>query len=170
MSKISLFTVPTEMEMSELMEALRDGRLYMQPDCVDADDTRAEVMNIVARIEDYAPVISLVEDVWQALLADEERLESFRITQKRNVGEINRYRIAAIVHYMLQIGLYDVQICKSAKDHTTADKDIRPCGFRGLCKLLFPDVDADLYRRGCTNYAYYEDELLISKFYNYEKQ
>ncbi|MCQ2333981.1 MAG: hypothetical protein MJZ88_05135 [Paludibacteraceae bacterium] len=162
MRQISFYSVPMEMEMSELMEALRDGRLYMQPDCVDADDTRAEVMNIVARIEDYAPVISLVEDVWQALLADDERLQSFRITQKRNVGKINRYRIAAIVHYMLQLGLYDMQICKSAN---------LPCTFRSLCQCLFSDIDAaevELYRRGCTNYARYEDELLIRKFCNYE--
>lgn len=170
MSKISLFTVPTEMEMSELMEALREGRLYMQPEGVDADDTRAEVMNIVARTLAYAVAPTLITEVWEALLADENRVCKFRLTQKQNAGEINRYRIAAIVRYMLEIGLYDMQKCNSAIASSSESPNpvTKACGFRGLCKLLFPDVDAELYRRGCTNYAYYEDECLIRKFCSHE--
>lgn len=78
---------------------------------------------------------------------------------------INRYRIAAIVRHMCEIGLYDMQKCKSAK---TTEQGQSPIGsFRLLCQMLFPDVDAaqaDLYRRGCTNYACYEDECLIRNF------
>lgn len=151
----NFYQVPVDIETQALLQALRDGRLFIQPAAAPADETRAAVLDTVARILAYASAPSLVIDAWQALLADDDRLRSFRLTQKQNAGALNRYRIAAIVRHMCEIGLYDMQKCKSAN---------QGCGFRGLCQLLFPGEDADLYRRGCTNYSYYEDECLIERF------
>lgn len=158
----NLYQVPVDMETQALLQALRDGRLFIQPASVPACDTRAEVLSIITRIAAFASDERVVLSAWQALLADDARLRSFRLTQKRSsawqsgsgASPLNRYRIAAIVRHMCEIGLYDVQKCKSAN---------QGCGFRGLCQLLFPGEDADLYRRGCTNYAYYEDECLIDR-------
>lgn len=94
-------------------------------------------------------------EAWDALLGD-EHVGCFRHIQKRSMGALNRYRIAANVHYMCEIGLYqsgvaDVQECKNAS-------------FRQLCQLLFSDMDAkhaDLYRRNCLMYSYEEDECII---------
>lgn len=151
----NLYQVPVDIETQALLQALRDGRLFIQPASVPACDTRAEVLSIITRIAAFASDESVVLSAWQALLADDARLRSFRLTQKQNAGALNRYRIAAIVRHMCEIGLYDMQKFKSAN---------LPCGFRSLCRLLFPGEDADLYRRGCTNYACYEDECLIRNF------
>lgn len=153
----NFYQVPVDIETQALLQALRDGRLYIQPAAVPASDTRAEVLTIIARIADFACDADLVLDAWQALLADDARLRSFRLTQKQNAGALNRYRIAANVHYMCELGLYqtnfaDMQECKSASV---------PCTFRHLCKLLFPGENADLYRRNCLMYSYEEDECII---------
>lgn len=174
----NLYQVPVDIETQALLQALRDGRLFIQPASVPACGTRAEVLSIITRIAAFASDERVVLSAWQALLADDARLHSFRLRQHQkttNWGQspigsfspspINRYRIAAIVRHMCEIGLYDMQKCKSAK---TTERGQSPIGsFRLLCQMLFPDVDAaqaDLYRRGCTNYACYEDKCLIRNF------
>lgn len=163
----NFYKVPVDIETQALLQALRDGRLFIQPASVPACDTRAEVLSIITRIAAFASDERVVLSAWQALLADDARLRSFRLTQKRSsawqsgsgASPVNRYRIAAIVRFMCEIGFYDMQMCRSAE---------QGCGFRGLCNLLFPGEDADLYRRNCGAYSYYEDECIIRKFVCHE--
>lgn len=181
------FVQVTSYAEEALLQAFRDGRLFIQPAPVPACDTRAEVISIITRIAGYASDESVVLKAWQALLADDARLRSFRLRQQPKTTDwglslngsfspspVNRYRIAAIVHYMLEQGLYtclvtpntpddialqEMQKCRSAK---------QSCSFKALCNLLFPGEDADLYRRGCGAYSYYEDECIIRKFVRHE--
>lgn len=173
----NLSQVPVDIETQALLQALRDGRLFIQPASVPACDTRAEVLSIITRIAAFASDESVVLSAWQALLADDARLRSFRLTQKQNAGALNRYRIAAIVRFMCEIGFYtevspitgktasagrglqDLQKCRCAE---------HPCSFKALCNLLFPGENADLYRRNCGAYSYYEDECIIRKFVCHE--
>lgn len=156
---MTLRPVPASISEEALLQALRDGRLFIQPASVPACDTRAEVLSIIMRIAAFASDESVVLSAWQALLADDARLRSFRLTQKQNAGALNRYRIAAIVRFMCEIGFYDMQMCRTAE---------QGCGFRSLCNLLFPGENADLYRRNCGAYSYYEDECIIRKFVCHE--
>lgn len=179
------------METQALLRALRDGRLFIQPAPVPACDTRAEVLSIITRIAAFACDERVVLSAWQALLADDARLRSFRLRQHQHphqskttdwgqspIGSfspspVNRYRIAAIVRLMCEIGFYDMQMCRCANlspaKTTEQGATCSPIGsFRLLCHLLFPGEDADLYRRNCGAYSYYEDECIIRKFVCHE--
>lgn len=133
-------------------KALREGRLFMEQPAYEADETRAEVRNTVARISAYACIDSVVARVWEALLEDGARVARFRITQREKVGTLNGYRIAAIVQYMCTCGLYD---CHG-------------CSFRALCSMLFSEADAERYRKNCLMYSMEEDECIIQKFVCHE--
>jgi len=146
--------VPVDIQTQALREALLSGRLYIAPADASTGDTRAEVISIVSRILPYACSQTLVNDAWQAILADDRRVRSFRLTQKRRAGEINGYRIAAVVSFMLSQGLYDSSVCT----------------FRSLCIALFADSNdahrADCYRRNCADYALAEDERIVRHLLN----
>lgn len=146
MEKI-LIKVPVEIETQALLQALRDGRLFIQAAPVPACDTRTEILFIIDRITPYARDKPLVLGIWQRLLATDERVRSFRYRQKVKNGEVNPCRIAGCVHQMLQMGLY-------------AGED---CNLCVLCRLLFPDRDWDSIRRNCTNYLQKEDYQIITK-------
>lgn len=193
----NLYQVPVDIETQALLQALRDGRLFIQPASVPACDTRAEVLSIITRIAAFASDESVVLSAWQALLADDARLRSFRLRQHQRPNQpkttdwgqspigsfspspINRYRIAAIVRFMCEIGFYNMQMCRTAETTEQGQSPIgsfctnpyastRPCSFKALCNLLFPGEDADLYRRNCGAYSYYEDECIIRKFVCHE--
>lgn len=185
----NLYQVPVDIETQALLQALRDGRLFFQPAVVPASDTRAEVLTIIARISDYATDPALTEATWHALLADDTRLTRFRLRPKHckttergqslfgsfsaTVPPVNRYRIAAIVRYMLECGFYsaftEMQMCRTAelspvettRRGATCSLFGSFCTFKSLCSLLFPGEDYDLYRRNCGAYSYYEDECII---------
>lgn len=118
------------------------------------NETRQAILEVVARIACYATEPSLVDDVWAALL-QAGRSEQFLMSQRSRAGQLSGYRICAVVKMMARYGLYDMQECNNASD---------ACSFRRLCQLLFPDENIERYRRNCTVYTYFEDELIIRSF------
>lgn len=159
MAKKPIFVVPRDYDVQALKTALSEGRVYVKPSRqemqIEKRRLHSRVNNIVARIQAYAVAPRTVEEVWSALLEDEGRMRHFIVNRRsphiHTADSVNRYYISALVNYMLSCGLYDQT----------------QCSFKELCHLLFSDEDAvtaDMYRRGWSNYSYYEDECVIRSF------
>lgn len=138
-----LSRVRPDYDIAALQRAIAEGRVFIAPREDDEQLTRSIVTALAGKIRHKARDAEQADRVWEALLADTNRLRRLRIRQRGRTGEINGYAIAALLTTMLQQGIYESSM-------------------KQLCSLAFGD-DSERYRRHCNAYITYEDEKEIKK-------
>ena len=115
--KLNLKAVSLEdFDAKSLRRAAREGRLFIAlPDIEpkSAEDAIDEILSYVGRISQYATTLR-IGDIWDAILHDEALSPLFFLTRYSSTrGQINWYRVAAVVCLLREKGIYHKDIsCK----------------------------------------------------------
>ena len=112
--KLNLKAVSLEdFDAKSLRRAAREGRLFIAlPDIEpkSAEDAIDEILSYVGRISQYATTLR-IGDIWEAILHDEALSPLFFLTRYSNTrGQINWYRVAAVVCLLREMGIYQKDI------------------------------------------------------------
>ena len=111
---LNLMAVSLEdFDAKSLRRAAREGRLFIAlPDDEpkSADSAINEILTHVGRISEYATTPK-VGDIWQAILHDADLSPLFFLTRYSSTrGQINWYRVAAVVCLLREKGIYQKDI------------------------------------------------------------
>ena len=111
---LNLMAVSLEdFDAKSLRRAAREGRLFIAlPDDEpkSADSAINEILTHVGRISEYATTLK-VGDIWQAILHDADLSPLFFLTRYSSTrGQINWYRVAAVVCLLREKGIYQKDI------------------------------------------------------------
>ena len=112
--KLNLKAVSLEdFDAKSLRRAAREGRLFIAlPDIEpkSAEDAIDEILSYVGRISQYATTLR-IGDIWEAILHDEALSPLFFLTRYSNTrGQINWYRVAAVVCLLREMGIYQKDV------------------------------------------------------------
>ena len=112
--KLNLKAVsPEDFDAKSLRRAAREGRLFIAlPDIEpkSAEDAIDEILSYVGRISQYATTLR-IGDIWEAILHDEALSPLFFLTRYSSTrGQINWYRVAAVVCLLREMGIYQKDI------------------------------------------------------------
>lgn len=112
--KLNLKAVsPEDFDAKSLRRAAREGRLFIAlPDIEpkSAEDAIDEILSYVGRISQYATTLR-IGDIWEAILHDEALSPLFFLTRYSSTrGQINWYRVAAVVCLLREKGIYQKDI------------------------------------------------------------
>ena len=141
---LNLMAVSLEdFDAKSLRRAAREGRLFIAlPDDEpkSADSAINEILTHVGRISEYATTPK-VGDIWQAILHDADLSPLFFLTRYSSTrGQINWYRVAAVVCLLREKGIYQKDIsgkelCRCMEGATQCPKH-----YSGMGRYLL-DVD-----------------------------
>ena len=112
--KLNLKAVsPDDFDAKSLRRAAREGRLFIAlPDIEpkSAEDAIDEILSYVGRISQYATTLR-IGNIWEAILHDEALSPLFFLTRYSSTrGQINWYRVAAVVCLLREKGIYQKDI------------------------------------------------------------
>ena len=112
--KLNLKAVsPEDFDAKSLRRAAREGRLFIAlPDIEpkSAEDAIDEILSYVGRISQYATTLR-IGNIWEAILHDEALSPLFFLTRYSSTrGQINWYRVAAVVCLLREKGIYQKDI------------------------------------------------------------
>ena len=141
---LNLMAVSLEdFDAKSLRRAAREGRLFIAlPDDEpkSADSAINEILTHVDKISEYATTPK-VGDIWQAILHDADLSPLFFLTRYSSTrGQINWYRVAAVVCLLREKGIYQKDIsgkelCRCMEGATQCPKH-----YSGMGRYLL-DVD-----------------------------
>ncbi len=97
---------------SLLRQAAREGRLYVRPSGISETgklrQTLAAILQYVSSIDECASARyrGRVRSIWEGIVHNPDIRHSLVMHKGRNCGEPNKYRITALVTFMLNCGVY----------------------------------------------------------------
>ncbi len=107
-----LQVTPEDFNAAALLEAAREGRLYLA--VVDdptqlSEECREEILAYVGRIGHCGNGFTAdqLHTLWQQLLAEPVLAPYFRMSNGKNRGKVNYYRVTLVVDMLRDNGLYD---------------------------------------------------------------
>ena len=138
-----------DFDAKSLRRAAREGRLFIAlPDDEpkSADSAINEILAHVGKISEYATTPK-VGDIWQAILHDADLSPLFFLTRYSSTrGQINWYRVAAVVCLLREKGIYQKDIsgkelCRCMEGATQCPKH-----YSGMGRYLLDVVQMRLVR------------------------
>ena len=139
---------------SELLEAARQGRLFIAPAITDYSERKAEsiaqILNYVSTIHSYAslPYHSTINRLWETILNDAQLQSLFllnRYASSRN--QPNWYRVTAVVCLFREWGTYRQDVTALQLHMLLEHSTRRTNRYNGMSRYLLDHKDAMALKR-----------------------